>query len=524
MPFVELQQIYKDGWEDMTWSMFNPPYESDNDEDDYFSSVADSSSDTTTQTNKRSNSLKESLPPLPPPKANLDYCIPIQPYQLVQCPGGVPFLKEIEAAHTSKKVRGRRRQSSTTKSISVDLGLSDAKPHDVVMPPKGYPLDLAESLHNLIGNSRFMRLVSVHRDNYSTSSSETERLSIIKIIVDKIARRGGSFLKQGKFIKAKGASRTYNTTDRDRSEYTRYRLEKGFSDILNPKIAAHKWVFTSPGRSLNASNTPTKTKMTETTNAAKTISTIMSSVYYNTEGDTTTTATITSKVLEVEHAPKLGLIGGYLEWNNHRFTTNPRIKFSDLQKRMENTRGSTAPAEATSAATSAANTATTTATSASTANEALNGATDDTMKSDNVSANKGTIINTDTTTRKDATKLSGLCKTSPPPPPPQLQDDVINCDGIVKARGEQICNKPNGKKTTDVTTNVAEKTGDNTQWNESQPPNNKRNCSETISCEETKPQSTKKQRSDVVNNSSPFPTNKSDVTELFNNGVTTLTS
>jgi hypothetical protein len=515
VPFVELQQIYKDGWEDMTWSMFNPPYDSDDDKDDYFSSVADNSSDTTTQTNKRSNSLKESLPPLPPPKANLDYCIPIQPYQLVQCPGGVPFLKEKEAAHTSKKVRGRRHQSSTTSSINVDLRLSDTKPHDVVMPSEGYPLDLAESLHNVIGNSRFMRLVSVHRDHYSTSSSEAERLSIIKKIVNKIARRGGSFLR-AKFNKAKGTSRTYNTIDKERSEYTRYRLEKGFSDILNPKIDAHKWVFTSPGRSLKASDTPKKTKMTETTKAAKTPPTKISSANDNTEGDTATTATIASKVLEVEHAPKLGLIGGYLEWNNHGFTSNPKIKFSDLQKKIENTRRSTA------IATSVASTTTTTATSASTAHEALNGAPVDT---DNVSASKWTIINTDTTTRKDVTKLLGLCKAPPPPPPsPQLEDDAMNCDGIVKATGEQICNKPNGKKTTDVTTNVAEKTGDNTQWKESQPPNNKRNYSETISCEETKPQSTKKQRSDGVNNSSPLPINKSDVTELFNNGVTTLTS
>ncbi|MGK3753092.1 MAG: hypothetical protein ACI8RD_005399 [Bacillariaceae sp.] len=490
VPFVELQQIYKDGWEDMTWSMFNPPYDSDDDEDDYFSSV-DNSSDTTTQTNKRSNSFKESLPPLPPPKTNLDYCIPIQPYQLAMCPGGVPFLKEEEAAHTSKKVRGRRRQSST---ISINVDLSDAKPNDVVMPSEGCPLDLAESLHNLTGNSRFMRLVSVHRDDYSKSSSETERLSIITKIVKNIARRGGSFLR-AKFIKAKGTSRTIGTIDKEKSEYTRYRLEKGFPDILNPKIAAHK--------------------------AVKTPSTKTSSANDNTEGDTATTATtatITSKVLEVEHAPKLGLIGGYLEWNNHGFTSNPKIKFSDLRKRIENTRG---------AATASA---TTTTTSANTAQGALNGVKVDTKKSDNVSASKGTIINTDTTTRMDVEKLLGLSRTPtppppPPPPPPQIEDDVMDCDGILKATGEKICNKPNGKKTADVTTNVAEKTGNNTQCKESQPPNNKRNCSETISCEETKPESTKKQRSDEVsNNSSPLPTNRSDVKELFNSGVTTLTS
>ena len=100
IPFEALQQIYENGWEEMTWSMFNPPYESDDDDDDgYFNLVH--------KNNK--NSHKNSLPPLPAPKADLDYCVPIQPYQLAQCSGAVPFLKEDVIS--SNKTRARLPQS-----------------------------------------------------------------------------------------------------------------------------------------------------------------------------------------------------------------------------------------------------------------------------------------------------------------------------------------------------------------------------------------------------------------------------
>jgi len=488
VPFVELQKIYEDGWEDLTWFMFNPPYDSDDDDDDYFGSTDNISKCDVAQTKIKSKSFKESLPQLPSPKVNLDFCIPFQSYQLALCPEGVPFLKEEEGTPTSKKVRGRSRQSSA----SINIELSDSKSHDVIMPSEGCPLDLAESLHNLTGNCRFMRLVSEDRNNYAVSSSETERLNIINKVVQRIIRRGGSFLKAN-VMKRKGTSRTFKTTDKERFEYTRYRLEKGFHDILNPKIGKYKWVCPAL-KSSNESNPPADTTTTET---VKVLPPSIKTLNGNTEGDIVSTPTVTSKVLEVEHAPKVGLIGGYLEWNNNGFTSNPKIKFSDLRKRIENTRGSIA-----------------TATVTTSAHGSSNGVITDVKKEDNNSVNEGTIISTDTITRKDVKRLTELDKA---PSPAQPEDNVSDFDRKTKVVGEKKCGEkkckmPNGKKTTNVTTDKKQ--------NQKDVLNNKRNSCGKTSCEETEPQSTKRLRLGEVNNS-PLLNDRSDVKKLFDNGFKT---
>jgi len=480
VPFVELQKIYQDGWEDLTWFMFNPPYDSDDDDDDYFGSTDNISNSDAAQTKIKSKSFKKSLPRLPPPKANLDYCIPIQPYQLAQCPEGVPFLKEEEGTPSSKKVRGRSRQSSA----SINIEPSDSKSHDVIMPSEGCPLDLAESLHNLTGNCRFMRLVSEDRNDYAVSS-ETERLNIINKVVQRIIKRGGSFLKAN-VMKRKGTSRTFKTTDKERFEYTRYRLEKGFHDILNPKIGTYRWGFPAL-KSSNVSSPPAEPTMTETVKVVK--APFTKTPNGNTEGDIMTTPTVTSKVLEVEHAPKVGLIGGYLEWNNNGFTSNPKIKFSDLQKKIENTGGSIATA---------------------TAHGASNGVIIDVKQADNNSINEGTI------TKKDVKRLIGLDKA---PSPPQPENNVLDFDRKTKVIGEKNCNVPNGKKTTNVITDK-KSVAVALEQNQKDEINNKRHCCEKTSYEEREPQSTKRLRLGEVNNS-PLPTNISDVKKIVDSGFTT---
>jgi hypothetical protein len=347
VPFEELLQIYETGWEDTSWSVFNPPYDSDDDDDEadnYFCSIHENTNKTDTDSDrvqnvKKMSSYKMSLPPLPLPQKNLDYYLPVPSYELAQCPRGLPFLKDEETVSTPKKSRGRQREPSP-----VDVSLSDVKPDDVVMACDGCPTDLAKALHNLIGNRHFLRLVSVKRNDYTASSSDTERLIIVKTLIKKIKKRRGSFLKAN--TTKKKTSRTWKTSDKEAEDYTRFRLEQGFPDILNnPKIGKCTFRCSAPAMGSRSSTTPVRVAAKDLADLLAAISPAVEPSSRNDAHDATAstdpampaTPTVAldvpllpSKVFDVEHAPQVGLMNGFLEWNNSK-SDNPVRKFSQFK-------------------------------------------------------------------------------------------------------------------------------------------------------------------------------------------------
>ena len=344
VPFEELLKIYETGWEDTSWSVFNPPYDSDDDADevdDYFCSIHENSNKTNTDSDrvqnvKKMSSYKMSLPPLPLPQKNLDYYLPVQSYELAQCPRGVLFLKDEETVSTPKKSLGRQLQSS-----HIDVSLSDVKSDDVVMACDGCPTDLAKALHNLTGNRHFLRLVSAKRNEYAASSSDTERLAIVKNIIENIKKRRGSFLKAS--TTKKKTSRTWKTSVQESQDYTRFRLEQGFPDILNnPKIVKRTFRCSASGTGARSSITPAKVAAKDPADVVAATFPVVEPSSSNDAHDATTSIDpampptpttaidLPMKIFDVEYAPKVGLINGFLEWDNKK-SDNPRIKFSKLK-------------------------------------------------------------------------------------------------------------------------------------------------------------------------------------------------
>ena len=358
VPFEELLKIYETGWEDTSWSVFNPPYDSDDDADEvdgYFYSIHENINKTGTgsdrvQNVKKMSSYKMSLPPLPFPQKNLDYYLPVQSYELAQCPRGVPFLKDEETASIPKKTLGRQLQSSP-----IDISLSDVKSDDVVMACDGCSTDLTKALHNLTGNRHFLRLVSAKRNDYAASSSDTERLASVEEIIKNIKKRGGSFLKAS--TTKKKTSRTWKTSIQEAQDYTRFRLEQGFPDILNnPKIL--KRTFRCSASGTRSSITPEKVAAKAPADLVAGTSSVVEPSSSNDAHDATTSidpampSTPTTaidlpmKVFDVEYAPKVGIMNGFLEWDNNK-SDNPRIKFSKLKISPPHiTKGPNTPASA----------------------------------------------------------------------------------------------------------------------------------------------------------------------------------
>ena len=423
VPFVDLQKIYENCWDDLTWSVCSPPYDSDDDDDDDFDSKDNKDNNGTQNCQINEKSFEKTLPPLPPSKSNLDYHIPIQPCHLAQCNGGVPFLKEEDASLPFKKVRGRSRQSSSFANIK----LPDLNPHDVVMPSEGCPLDLAESFHNLIGNRSFLKLVSDNRNDYAISLSEAERLNTTKKIIQKINRRGGSFLKAN-VTKTKGTFKTFKTSSNERLEYIKYRLENGFSDILNPKLRPIYWSVSGVVLPIT-SNTSPETTTSETAIETKASSTKTTSADNSVKGDTVKISKVISKVLEVEYAPKIGLTGGFLDWNNNKFGSNPKIRYSNLKGKIlvPNTRGPSAD----------------TSNKSSTQSSDVNGVSNvikiDAKKADEFSVKKGTVFSADKVKNDGEVYQKSALPLNP-------TKDSMDGKRTVDAIHEEYRNMPNGKE------------------------------------------------------------------------------
>merc|ERR1712238_598325 len=93
----------------------------------------------------------------------------------------------------------------------------------------------------------------------------------------------------------------------------------------------------------------------------------------------------------------------------------------------------------------------------------------------------------------------------------QPEDNISDFDRKTKVVVGKNCKMPNGKKTTNVATDKKQ------SQSQKDGLNNKRNCCDKTSCEETEPQSTKRFRLGEVNNSTLL-NNRSDVKKLFDNG------
>ena len=190
----------------------------------------------------------------------------------------------------------------------------------MVMPCDDCPLNLAKALHDLSGNRHFFRLVSDQRSAYA-SASEEERSSIVDTIFQTIRKKQGSFLKATMTI-SKKRPRMLTTADQQTEEYTRFRLQHGFPDILNDKLGQRSFKCAVPGTSTMRSPSVER---------------------QNDDG-----LHSLSKVFNVEHAPKVGLVDGFLVWNNENPSKNPKIKLSDMSKIDELATGTTLYTEASS--------------------------------------------------------------------------------------------------------------------------------------------------------------------------------
>ena len=333
IPFEDLQKVYETNWEDTTMSVFNCPYDSDDDNDetdDYFRSFHNNTNETENggdevEIIENMSSYKMSLPPLPTTRQkNLDYYIPIQSHELARCPDGVPYLKDEPIPEKTRTGRPR-------KSVPIDVTLSDVSSHDVVMACEDCPTSLAKALHDLPGNCCFLRWVSNQRPGYANALSDEERLAIVEAIIKKVASRKGFFLKAT--VTKKNNSRTWRTTDKEVQDYVRFRLVHAFPDILdNSQIGLRIFRCKSPRTSSQFSK-----GLPGLAAAATTTSAVGPSSKKDTAGAAPELTSIVdlpslpSKVFEVEYAPKVGLMDGLLGWDNNNGPNNPKIKFSTLK-------------------------------------------------------------------------------------------------------------------------------------------------------------------------------------------------
>jgi len=296
--FEELLKIYDEGQENISWSVFNSPYyPNDYEANEYFISACINShkyyNDSGILLARKSMSAFDtnlpSLLPLPPPQKNLDYCLPMQFHEVKRYFAGavgVPFV--------SSQQNSRKRPLSS----SIVTAFTEIKPNDVVITGNEEPDNLSEKIHNLVGNRNFLKLVSAQRKEYITSSCDAQRLTIIKELIEKIQACGGSFLRTNTRI-----SKFVKITMKETEDYIRFRLDQGFPDILNDARIWKRPRFSSISKGENA---------TEPANS------------------TAKTSMVSSKVLKIAHAPKIGLVNGCLEWNNGN-SNNPIFKVSDLK-------------------------------------------------------------------------------------------------------------------------------------------------------------------------------------------------
>eukprot|EP00536_Pseudo-nitzschia_multiseries_P013817 jgi/Psemu1/291086/fgenesh1_pg.618_\ len=322
-------------WEGISWSIFNPPFavEDDTDEaDEYFrlhSTTAAGHQPQQQQQRQHQHKQGEDgagtgspgLKPLPPPKANPEYCLPIQPHQLAQCPDGVPYARD-----TRPDYRGTAVESGWVKASAVDENIQcllGVRTTDVVVAGEECPSAVARSLHDRSGNRRFFRLVSEHRSHYygrSASSSEEssgesseidedEWSAVVATILEEVNRRGGRFLEAGS--PRKGPRKA---TEEEAMHYIRYRLEEGFPDILDPNRHTPRLSLSCKKQDATAND--------ETKDETKDIDIAKEHP--------------PSKVLVVEHAPKIGLVTGVLEWDILQdavaVASNSKLLFSDLRR------------------------------------------------------------------------------------------------------------------------------------------------------------------------------------------------
>jgi hypothetical protein len=252
-------------------------------------------------------------------------------------------------------------------------------------------------------------------------------LNTTKKIIQKINRRGGSFLKAN-VTKTKGTFKTFKTSSNERLEYIKYRLENGFSDILNPKLRPIYWSVSGVVLPIT-SNTSPETTTSEAAIETKASSTKTTSADNSVKGDTVKISKVISKVLEVEYAPKIGLTGGFLDWNNNKFGSNPKIRYSNLKGKIlvPNTRGPSAD----------------TSNKSSTQSSDVNGVSNvikiDAKKADEFSVKTGTVFSA------DKVKNDGEVYQKSTLP---LNPTKYSMDGkrTVDAIHEEYRNMPNGKE------------------------------------------------------------------------------
>ena len=281
IPFANLANIYEHCWEATAQSICTADYDSDDDTDEtevYFRSLH----------NRGQEKTAPGIPRLPPPKPNPDLYIPVSSQQLLQCPKGLPYVKSHPPA-----------------LVAVNENpFANIAPCDVVMPCEDCPAGLAQALHDLKGNRYFLRLVSEQRSAYASASFDQEQLQVVEGILQNIRRRKGVFRK----VTRNKTFQVATSTEQDIHEYIRFRLKHGFPDILgdcNYTTLLYRYKKTHAKESLMLASASTVSEIEPTP--------------------------MRSLVLGVEHAPLVGLVDGYLEWDTVDKSQNPKFKLSDLK-------------------------------------------------------------------------------------------------------------------------------------------------------------------------------------------------
>jgi hypothetical protein len=242
---------------------------------------------------------------LPSPKPDVEFWAPLRFKQIAHCPDDEPFYREHVGANaqlTSKK-RGLSEMQSSAKPLIRLHGKVD--PHDVVIPAEGCTLEVARLVHDLIGNRRFLRLISAHRAHYFSLTSEEERSNLAYDLVQNIQEKAGGVFRNATCREVDGEPVVLKSKNAAEAiEYTRLRLEKGFADVMDngrTQILSHI---------LHRDNARDGDKLKD-------------------EKDDCNYCSRSSKVMKVQYLPRVGLIRGYLRWDNELNETS-QLKLSEL--------------------------------------------------------------------------------------------------------------------------------------------------------------------------------------------------
>jgi hypothetical protein len=285
----QLEKKYDDDLDDLQWSIL---------------CASDDDSDGDQDKNNVESKSGPATSPRTPQSTNShsDLYVPVESKYIAQFSNNLPMLEDVESIEAQK----RRRQEV---AVLTEHMARMCKQDDVVVPSRGCSDIMVEAILNLKGNQWFIKFVSMRRNDYWKLKDNDEKQMMAEKLTDYIQKKRRRVFQKVIVRKDGGPPNLWVCHKTEAIKYTCDRLERGFPDTLTP------WI--TPVSSVMARESPTKTGTRRA----------------GTKKDSKDEPS-RSKVLEVHHAPMIGVVNGFVKWNNGS-KDNPVVKLEDLIRQKE---------------------------------------------------------------------------------------------------------------------------------------------------------------------------------------------